>query len=211
MELHEAMRQISAIRQQMARTEQFRGYRAAPAAFSGLMAFAAGGVQTLILPEPENNLPLYLMLWISVAGISFLCSMMDIWCRYSRTAGHLQQETTRLAIGQFLPPLFAGGLVTLAILRAAPEAAWILPGLWAIFFSLSLFSSWRLLPRPIFGVALYFMAAGLLTIGQGSPAFSFSRWTMPLIFGIGQLASALVLFLDEQSHSNDDQPQERVR
>ena len=40
-ELHEALAQIAEIRHQMARTELFRGYRAAPAAFTGLLAIGA--------------------------------------------------------------------------------------------------------------------------------------------------------------------------
>ena len=214
MELHEAMRQISAIKHQMARTEQFRGYRAAPAAFSGLLAFAAGASQSILLPNPGQNLPLYFTLWISVALISFICSMTDIWLRYHRTSGPLRQETTQLALGQFLPALIVGGLLTLAILRAAPDVAWLLPGLWALFFGLGLLSSARLLPRPIFAVAIYFLVAGLITISQGSPDFSFSHWTMPLIFAVGQLASAVVLFTDQQTHNEqirDNQTRDSAR
>ena len=45
MELREALTQITEIRLQMARTEVFRGYRAMPAAFSGVVALAAGLIQ----------------------------------------------------------------------------------------------------------------------------------------------------------------------
>ena len=41
MELHEALTQIAEIRQQMAKSDVFRGYRSAPVAFSGLVALAA--------------------------------------------------------------------------------------------------------------------------------------------------------------------------
>ena len=37
MELREALTQITEIRQQLARTEVFRGYRAMPVAFSGVV------------------------------------------------------------------------------------------------------------------------------------------------------------------------------
>ena len=46
MDLHEALTQISEIRQQVARTETFRGYRAAPVAFSALIACVAAGMVT---------------------------------------------------------------------------------------------------------------------------------------------------------------------
>src|SRR5205809_239515 len=43
MDLHEALAQISEIRQQVAQTQTFRGYRAAPVAFSGVVACLAAG------------------------------------------------------------------------------------------------------------------------------------------------------------------------
>lgn len=203
MELHEAIRQISAIRQQMARTEQFRGYRAAPAACSGLLAFAAGFLQSLCLPSPETVLDPYLILWLSVAVVGFVLSMTDIGIRYSHTSGQLHRETTRLALSQFLPSLLAGGLLTLALVQAAPESAWLLPGLWSLFFSLGLFASRTWIPRPITVVAAYYLVGGLFIIAQGNPEIAFSPWTMPLLFGVGQLASALILFHDEQTQDTN--------
>lgn len=203
MELHEAIRQISAIRQQMARTEQFRGYRAAPAACSGLLAFAAGAYQSLALPNPQTALDPYLILWLSIAVVGFVLSMIDIVIRYTRSTGQLNRETTRLALGQFLPSLATGGLVTIALANASPESAWLLPGLWSLFFSLGLFASRTWLPRPITAVAAYYLLGGLFIIAQGNPDLTFSPWTMPLLFGVGQLASALILFRDEQTQDTN--------
>ena len=45
MELREALTQISEIRQRVAQAEVFRGYRAVPVAFSGLLALATACVQ----------------------------------------------------------------------------------------------------------------------------------------------------------------------
>ena len=52
MELREALTQITEIRLQLARTEVFRGYRAMPVAFSGLLALTTAGFQAVWLPEP---------------------------------------------------------------------------------------------------------------------------------------------------------------
>ena len=48
MELREALSQISEIRQQMARSEVFRGLRSVPVAFSGLLAWAAARFNSLV-------------------------------------------------------------------------------------------------------------------------------------------------------------------
>ena len=198
MELQDALLQISAIRQQLARSEQFRGYRAAPAAFSGLLAFAAGALQAALVPAPAEQLGRYLTLWMGVAAVSLAVCLGDIGRRYRRSAGLLHQETTHLALGQFFPSLVAGGLLTFVVARAAPGAAWMLPGLWAILFSLGLFASWRLLPRAIFGVAAWFLIGGLGALSLGSQRHALSPWTMSLLFGVGQLLAAAVLLLSER-------------
>ena len=69
MELHDALSQISEIRRQMARTEVFRGYRAVPVAFSGVLAWAAALVQAAWIPEPTRDVRSYLMLWIGAAAV----------------------------------------------------------------------------------------------------------------------------------------------
>ncbi len=47
--------------------------------------------------------------------------------------------------------------MTVVLLRAAPESLWMLPGLWQIFYSLGIFASCRLLPRPTFWVAVFYL------------------------------------------------------
>ncbi len=203
MELHEALLQISAIRRQLARSEQFRGYRAAPVAFSGVLAIAAGAVQAATIAEPMEQLGRFLALWMTVAVLSLLICLGDVWLRYRRSSGLLHQETTQLALGQFFPCLVAGGLLTLVVARSAPQAAWMLPGLWAILFSLGLFASWRLLPRATFGVAAYFLASGLYVLSLGGEQQMLSPWTMPLLFGVGQLLASVVLLLSERERNGD--------
>src|SRR5437879_1798064 len=63
-ELRDALSQISEIRSQMAQTQTFRGYRAAPAAFSSLVAIGAALAQRWWVAEPARDLSSYLVLWI---------------------------------------------------------------------------------------------------------------------------------------------------
>ena len=88
MDLREALTQISEIRQQVARTELFQGYRALPVAFSGILALAAAGFQALCLPEPSQNMPAYLFLWLGAAVISMIATGMEmaLHCRYANSA-----------------------------------------------------------------------------------------------------------------------------
>jgi hypothetical protein len=106
----------------------------------------------------------------------------------------LEREKSLLAVSQLSPCLVAGALLMLVLLRFAPESAWMLPGLWAIFFGLGIFASWRFLPHAVGWVGVFYVAAGLtcLVLAQGQAAFS--PWAMGVPFGVGQLLTAAVLY-----------------
>jgi hypothetical protein len=192
MELHEALSRIDTIRRQLARTEKFRGYRAVPVAGGGILALVAAALQSTLAPDPSRDLQAYLSLWISVAVLAGGLTAWDVWQRH-RTSGSHGNVLTRLACEQFAPCVVAGGLITGVIARCAPEAAWMLPGLWSVFFSLGLFASLRLLPNSIIAVAGWYLSAGCCCLALGPTTAGLAPWTMALIFGTGQLAAAAAL------------------
>jgi hypothetical protein len=194
MELREAMTQISEIRLQLARTEVFRGLRALPVAMSGLLALAAAGFQAAWMPRPVEHLSAYLSLWIGAAVVSAVAAGTEMGLRWRAATSPWAREKTWLAVEQFLPCLAAGGLLTFVVVRSSPEAAWMLPGLWQILFSLGIFASCRLLPRAIFGVAVFYLASGLASLALARGELAFSPWAMGLPFGTGQLLAAAVLY-----------------
>jgi hypothetical protein len=201
MELREALTQISEIRLQLARTEVFRGYRALPVAFSGILALVAGVVQSAWIGDPLQNMAGYLTLWVGAAVLGACAAGAEMVLRARSNSSALSREVTLLAVGQFAPCLLAGGLVTMVLASVASEALWILPGIWQILFSLGIFASYRLLPRATFGVAIFYLCAGVacLVLARGDNALS--PWAMALPFGCGQLYAAAVLYWTlERSH-----------
>ena len=194
MELREALRQISDIRQQMARSEVFRGYRSATVGFSGVLGIVAAAFQPVWVPSPESDLERYLSLWISVAAAGLFVAGAELYWSSRRVGPGLAREMTWLAVEQFLPCIVVGALLTLCIYRGAPEVAWMLPGLWSLVFGLGIFASFRLLPRQTLWGGLYFVlcGCGCLLWGQGSNAFS--PWQMAISFGGGQLLAAAILY-----------------
>ena len=202
MDLHDALTQITEIRQQLARTEVFRGYRAIPIAFSGILALGIAGLQALFLPAPDQHVADYLVLWIAAAMVSILAMGIGLFLDYRQNSSPLARSTTALAVGQFLPCVIAGGLVAFVLWHHAYDSLWMLPGLWAILFGLGIFASYRLLPRATFGVALFYLAAGLtsLTLARGEAAFS--PLAMGLSFGIGQCLAAGVLYRTLECHDD---------
>jgi len=194
MELRDALTQISEIRLQMARTEVFRGYRAMPVAFSGVLALAAAGFQAVWIREPTTELSSYLTLWIGAAVISAVAAGTEMVIRVRNSASPWTRQITWLAVEQFVPCLVAGGLLTFVLIRFVDNAVWMLPGLWQILFSLGVFASCRLLPRATFGVAVFYLGSGLACLSLAQGAFALSPWAMGLPFGVGQLLAAAVLY-----------------
>jgi hypothetical protein len=205
-ELHEALEQIAAIRQQMARTELFRGYRAAPVAFSGLLAVVAAVAQSLWLPAPGENLGAYLALWIGAAVLSATAAAAGMIDRRRRAASAWNREVTSLAIEQFAPSVLAGLAVTAVIATKLPELAGLLPGLWQIFFSLGIFASSRLLPAPIRLVAGWYLATGVACLAASRGVSPLSPWAMGVPFGLGQVAIAAILYWTLERRAGAEAP-----
>jgi hypothetical protein len=194
MELREALDSIATIRRRMAETEVFRGYRALPVAVSAILALVAGFVQPTLLPRPDQDVRGYVGLWSAVALLSIGSAGLAMFLR-DRVAGtSLTRPVTWLAIGQFVPCLVAAAAVTVVIVRIAPESAWLLPGLWQVFFSQGVFASCRLLPRPAFAVGVFYLVAGVATVVGARGDQALAPWAMAVPFGVGQALAAAVLY-----------------
>ena len=192
MELREALLQIDVIHRQLARTEKFRGYRALPTACGSLLALAAAALQTWLVPQPADDLPRYLAIWVGTAVVAGLISAGDAWRRHWRDAD-VSGAAIRLACEQFLPCVVAGAALTFVVARYTPTAAWMLPGLWSILFSLGLFASLRLLPAAMIVPASWYLLIGCLCIALGPDRAGFAPWTMLTSFGVGQASMAVIL------------------
>jgi hypothetical protein len=191
---HEALRQIAEIRERMAGSQVFRGFRSLAVAFSGVTALLAAVCQQHLVPAPAENLERYLLLWVGVAALDLLVAGLGLWS-WSRTAGSgLARERAVLAAELVLPPLIVGALLTLSIVRSAPEVAWMLPGTWSLLFSLAVFASRRILSPEVRWVALYYVASGAACLLLGGGDASLAPWQMGLCFGGGQLLGASILF-----------------
>jgi hypothetical protein len=194
MELHEAITQISEIRSHLARTETFRGYRAATVAVSGVLACLGAAAQWLWIPQPAEQTSAWLLLWVLIATLSLAMTAGEMWLRCRRSQSLWTVRLTRLAAEQFLPCVAAGGLVTCVLAGVAAEALWMLPGLWAVFYGLGVFASWRLLPRAIAWAGAYYVASGAVVLAVARGAGAFSPWAMAGTFGAGQFLIAAILY-----------------
>ncbi len=194
MELREALIQIAEIRAQMARSEVFRGYKAVPVAFSGLLAFVAAAAQPSWVPDPTRQLHAYLALWVGSAGAAAVAAGIGMALRRRHPSPAWERRKAWLALEQFLPCLAAGGLLTVVVARGMPEALALLPGLWQLLFGLGIFASARLLPRAIWGVGAFYLSSGFLCLLAAHLGTAPPPWMMGIPFGVGQLLAAGILY-----------------
>jgi hypothetical protein len=192
-ELRQALDDISAIRSQVARGTLFRGYGPVSVALTGVLAMAVAATQARWAPASEHDLKYFLSIWITTAAVAVLLSALDTIFRAKRVHSGLALEMIQAAVEQFLPCVVVGMLLTVVLMRIAPQDAWMLPGLWAVVFSLGIFASCRFLPRQMFAVGAWYLVAGLVSLLVAASHHALLPWAMGISFGVGQLLVAAVL------------------
>jgi hypothetical protein len=192
-ELRQALAEINAIRTQVARETQFRGYGPRSTAASGVLAILVASIQSLWLNAWQADARVFLMVWVSTAAVAAGFSAWETYVRTRKVHFGFSREMIQAAIEQFLPAMVVGLMLTVVLVRVAPQELWMLPGLWQLSFSLGIFASCRFLPRPMFAVGLWYLVAGLACLAIEGGPHAFSPWTMGIPFGIGQLFLAAVL------------------
>jgi fumarate reductase subunit D len=193
-DLDKALADITAIRSQMARGAEFRGYGPMTIAATGVLAVAAAGAQAMWLPDPAADVLAYIALWVATAVICAILIGIEMVARTRRIHSGLADEMIHAATEQFIPAGVAGVLLTVVLYRFAPQSLWMLPGLWQIVFSLGIFASCRSLPRVMFGAGVWYLAAGLASLAFANDARAFSPYAMAVPYGLGQLYIAIVLY-----------------
>lgn len=199
-DLHEALSEIRLIKQQVALATQFRGYGPRSVGFSGLLALGVAFAESSAPLNPSQNLVGNLIIWASTAAVSLALSAIDTIRRSRRVHVELAPAMLHAALEQFVPSLAVGALLAAVFVWFFPGEGWLLPGLWEIVFSLGIFASCRFLPRPMFIVGVWYLAAGLCSLITCGEAKSFLPWAMGLPFGVGQLMVATVLQVCLEKH-----------
>jgi hypothetical protein len=193
-ELQQALSEIHSIRTQVARGTEFRGYGPASIAASGILALVVAAAQTQWMAKSAKaDLAIWLGVWAGTAVVSVFLTGLETFVRARRVHVGFAKEMVQSAVAQFLPAVMVGFLLAVVMMRVAPEECWMLPGLWELIFSLGVFASCRFLPRQMFAVGVWYLAAGLFCLVAGSATRSLSPWTMGIPFGVGQLLVAAVL------------------
>ncbi len=191
-EFSRALEQIAEIHEHLAKTEVYRGWRSLPVASSGLVGLAAAAAQAASRHPIDAWTFTAFWLVVGVAALVIGCSEI-VWHYASRaTAG--ERRRSRQVVGQFLPALVAGAVATGAVIRVSPALVTLLPGLWALFFSVAVFAARPFVPRASLWVALYYWIAGLALLLRAPDSAPLLAWAVGGTFGVGQLFAAAALY-----------------
>jgi len=192
MDFSRALDQIADIHQQMAKGEIYRGYRSLPIAASGLMGFAAGWMQTPALGTTD---PIgFVLYWSTIAVCAALVGASEIIYNYIVHDDVPARRRTRQVVGQFLPSVLAGAIITVSFAHLSAALVPLLPGLWAICFGLGTFASRPYLPRATGWVALFYYLVGIALLWMARGPEPMQGWWVGGTFGTGQLLAAAVLY-----------------
>jgi hypothetical protein len=189
-----ALDDLAEIRGQLARSSRFEGLGPGALSLTGILALLVAATQSFWLQEPQAHTVLFIAEWYVTAATSIVIIGLDALVRSRRLHGNMAMPLMQQAARHFCPALVAGGLLTVALLRADETAGWMLPGLWQIIFSFGAFAVAPMLPRLIFIVGVWYLLCGLICIRLG-PAEPLSGWMMGIPFGVGQLMVAAILRL----------------
>jgi|SRR5690348_10437222 hypothetical protein len=193
-DLDKALADIITIRSQIAAGTAFRGYGPAAIAATGGVALITAVLQYLWLDDPTGHPLTFLFGWAVAAALSALMIWIEMQARSRRHHSGLADAMIHQALEQFLPSGIAGVLLAVVLGKFAPEALWMLPGLWQVVVSLGVFASVRSLPRTVAFAGGWYFVAGFVVLLLGSQNHTLSPWTMGLPFVIGQSLMAAILY-----------------
>ncbi len=201
MELEKSQEHLAEIHRHLARTEVYRGYRARFVAISGVMALIGALFQPVWPEGPQKGFVLY---WAALAAANVTLISANILWDSLKSSPFLRRKTLS-AVGQLIPSLLAGFLLTWAVYFQSPTLIPYLPGLWTLCFSLGVFASTPYLPSCIPYVAGYYLCAALVLLSLAPSGMSLNPWAMGLTFGVGQVLGALVLHFQTEKENDGSQ------
>jgi hypothetical protein len=196
MHVREALERLDEIHDQLTKAEVYPGFRVPGVALAGTVGLLAAAAQPLV--AGADTAAGFVGYWVAVAAACGLLGGGAAVHSYAFREDAFERRRTRRVLAQFFPCLAAGGLLTLALFRGGPEVVRFLPGVWAVVFGLGMISARPYLPRGVGVVGLFYLAAGGVLLLRAADSSELSGWSVGGVFGVGHLATAIVLHLRKE-------------
>ncbi len=199
MQLHEALSDIAEIKAVLDRNQSYRGFRSIAIGISAALVLLGAFVQ---LHYDITRFPSrYLQVWLCVATASLAVTVVEMIVRGRISNDLVVWKMHGRVATSLAPSFFVGALVTAALvidtrntLTLSRDNVWLLPGVWALIYSLGLFNCCNLLHRTTRFAACYFLISGFLYLVLNWNYRVVEAWQMVAIFGVGQLLLAAILY-----------------
>ena len=203
-ELNKALADILEIRAQIAVGTSFRGYGPTAMAATGVIGLLTAALQA-VRPDLFASSPdMFVYCWLGAAAFCAAVVRIEMQGRSRRMHSHLADTMINQAIEQFMPAAAASLFLPLLLLRFAPQAVWIMPGLWQLFASLGLFASVRSLPRSMALAGGWYFVSGFACLLWASSSQTLSPWLMGVPFFAGQMLMAAILHFSAQGPDEEE-------
>lgn len=190
MDISQALEQLNEIRHHLGRNEIYRGYRSRTLALMGGVGLLGSAVLQFAWSDTSSIEKVGF--WVAVAAVNMAIASWEILGDYGNLKTDHQRRLTRRTVGQFLPTLATGALLTGTLVKLGDHLD-LLPGLWAALFSMGIFASRPYLPRGVGWVGAYFLTAGALFLAYSATSLE-QPWLMGAVFGCGQFMLAYVMY-----------------
>lgn len=195
--IHHALAQVRELKRRVVESRRFRGYSGKARLFSGVVALLAAMVMS------SNRFPetfyAHVLGWASVFMVAFLANYGALLLWFLSEPRENRDKRQLLPVVDPLLPIFVGGVLTLAVILNGHYD--YLFGIWMCLFGLANLASRWVLPRSIWPLGLFFIAAGTACLLV--PGISFlNPWPMGLVFFVGESLGGILFIMNRDPNLN---------
>jgi hypothetical protein len=196
MEVRDALDQLDRIHDQLTKTEVYRGFRVPTVALVGCFGLLAAAAQPWVVPPGDADG--FAWYWSAIGAAGVMLGLGAAVRSYLFREDDFERRRTRRVMGQFLPCVLAGGLLTAALAREGFVP--LFPGAWAVVFGLGVVAVRPHLPRSVGVIGVGYVLAGGMLLAWKPPEPS--GWCVGGVFGIGHLITAIALWYGTGDDTN---------
>lgn len=172
--LHDrAMDNLRYIRETMERATPFTGISG-----RGEMAIGATALAACLIAAQQPTFNSWLAIWLAEGVISLLIAGWSMDRKARAAEVPLFSGSGRKAVFSLAPPVIAGGLLTIVLVRAGLTD--LVPGVWLLLYGTGVITGGMFSVRAVPAMGLCFMVLGAVALFS-PPAFA--NWFMAIGFG----------------------------